>query len=450
MLKSAAPRTFNLLRLGGAACLALLVLAGCDRIKSASERSFTIPQSRLLGSLEQKSGLIAYIGTDGNIFTMNQAGQNIFQVTKDAENKDGNLRYYGHVTWARDGSQIAFVSYSGTQESDVQAHLFVGKSDGTGVKEIFTSDRLLPVFLYWAPDGRALAYLSAQMDGNSAVLHLTDVTSGKSEIIDSGQPLFWAWEPSAAGMLVHANGAREVKAGARLVRLTLGAEIIEEALDAVPGNFQAPAISPDGSRWLVGGEGAQGATALLMLNRNDNQQRELGSLQGRAAFDWSPDGTRVAWVSSAQARFAALGALHVRRVDEDGESAAPFVSAEEQVVAYWWSPDGRHVAYFDAQLGEAAAADEAAPVQLLTLLVLDVEKGVSRKLFEFTPTPQFTGLLPFFDQHQRTLTLWSPDNRYLVMPVQTQSGPRIAVAQADGDFAPRLLEAGTLAVWSWR
>ena len=52
--------------------------------------------------------------------------------------------------------------------------------------------------------------------------------------------------------------------------------------------------------------------------------------------------------------------------------------------------------------------------------------------------------------HQRTLTLWSPDNRYLVMPVQTEGGPRIAVAQADGDFAPRLLEAGTLAVWSWR
>lgn len=448
MVKVAAYRPFKLRHLGGAAFLLVLVLAGCDRIKSASNRSFTIPQSRLLGSLEQKSGLIAYIGTDGNIFTMNQAGQNIFQVTKDAESKDGSLRYYGHVTWARDGSQIAFVRYSGTKESNVQAHLYVGKSDGTGVKEVFTSDRLLPVFLYWAPDGRALAYLSAQMDGNSAVLHLTEVASGKSAIVDSGQPLFWAWEPSAAGMLVHANGAREVKAGARMARLTFGADVIEESLDAVPGNFQAPAISPDGSHWLVGGQSAEGATALLLVNRTDNQQRELATFQGRAAFDWSPDGTRVAWVPSAAERFAAMGALNVRLVED--ESAAPFVSAEKQVVAFWWSPDGRHVAYFDAQLGKAAAADAAAPVELLTLLVLDVEKGVSRKLFEFTPTPQFTGLLPFFDQHQRTLTLWSPDNRYLVMPVQTQGGPRIAVAQADGDFAPRLLEAGALAVWSWR
>jgi Tol biopolymer transport system component len=448
VVKDAAHNRSKLRHLGGAAFLLVLVLAGCDRIKSASDRSFTIPQSRLLGSLEQKSGLIAYIGTDGNIYTMNQAGQNIFQVTKDAESADGSLRYYGHVTWARDGSQIAFVRYSGTKQSDVQAHLYVGKSDGTGVKEVFSSDRLLPVFLYWAPDGRVLAYLSAQMDGNSAVLHLADVASGTSAIVDSGQPLFWVWEPSAAGVLVHANGAREMKAGARVARLTFGADVIEEALDAVPGHFQAPAISPDGSRWLVGGESAAGATALMLINRTDNQKRELASFQGRAAFDWSPDGSRVAWVPSVEERFAALGALHGRLVDD--ESAAPFVSAEKQVVAFWWSPDGRQVAYFDAQLGEAAAADAAAPVQMLTLMVLDVEEGVSRKLFEFTPTPQFLGLLPFFDQHQRTLTLWSPDNRYLVMPVQTQGGPRIAVAQADGDFAPRLLEAGALAVWSWR
>ena len=43
-------------------------------ITSCLPRDMQLPQSPLLSTLERKSGLIAYIGVDGNIFVSDQAG----------------------------------------------------------------------------------------------------------------------------------------------------------------------------------------------------------------------------------------------------------------------------------------------------------------------------------------------------------------------------------------
>ena len=44
-------------------------------------QGFRIPQSPLLGTLERKSGRIAFVGMDGNIYTMNQAGHDVTSIT---------------------------------------------------------------------------------------------------------------------------------------------------------------------------------------------------------------------------------------------------------------------------------------------------------------------------------------------------------------------------------
>ncbi len=43
-----------------------------------------VPQNPLAALLEPKAGLIAYLGIDGNIYTIDQAGQRKTQITKDA------------------------------------------------------------------------------------------------------------------------------------------------------------------------------------------------------------------------------------------------------------------------------------------------------------------------------------------------------------------------------
>jgi hypothetical protein len=84
-------------------------------IASCLPKDMQIPQSPLLSTLERKSGLIAYLGADGNMYISDQAGGNLVQLTKDAvvpEKQGDPIHYYQHPTWSRDGNQLAFVGLS--------------------------------------------------------------------------------------------------------------------------------------------------------------------------------------------------------------------------------------------------------------------------------------------------------------------------------------------------
>ena len=58
--------------------VAALLLASC------LPGNMQLPQSPLLKQLERKSGLIAYMGADGNMYVSDQAGGNKIAFTEDA------------------------------------------------------------------------------------------------------------------------------------------------------------------------------------------------------------------------------------------------------------------------------------------------------------------------------------------------------------------------------
>ena len=120
------------------------------------------------------------------------------------------------------------------------------------------------------------------------------------------------------------------------------------------------------------------------------------------------------------------------------------------MVGFFWSPDGTQIAYFQGAINNEMEPRLLGQFTHLELHVMSVPSGDSKMLFSFVPSEQFAALLPYFDQYQRTLTIWSPDSQYLALSAYTQEGPKIVVAQAAGNFEPRLLETGTLAVWSWK
>src|SRR5690349_12262510 len=81
-------------------------------IASCLPQDMQVPQSPLLSTLERKSGLIAYLGTDGNMYISDQGGGHQQQLTEDAvipETQGGPILYYQYPTWSRDGSQLAFM-----------------------------------------------------------------------------------------------------------------------------------------------------------------------------------------------------------------------------------------------------------------------------------------------------------------------------------------------------
>ena len=419
-------------------------LAACGQMSSPGDQGFKVPQSPLLGAVERKSGLIAFISSDGNIYTMNQAGQDLTQITTDATFGEGALRYYGHVTWAPDGRQIAYVSYSGSNPQDVEAHLYVSRSDGADAREVFASDRMIPVFLYWAPDSGALSFLATQTDGNSGILRLSKLDGAESQVVDSGQPLFWAWAPSGKRMLIHSNGARR---DSRLAYLWLGDSIIEEALPVRAAPFQAPAFSADGNQMLYAEITDEGESALMMLDRTSSHQQVIAGYEGTVAFQWSPDGEHIAFVYSPDTALATQGPLTVMTTRTPPRQ---LLTIGENVVGFFWSPDGTRIAFFQGAVSPEAETRALGQFTHLELHVMAVPGGESELLFSFVPSEQFAALLPYIDQYQRTLTIWSPDSQYLALSAYTQQGPKIVVAQAEGDFEPRLLGAGTLPVWSWK
>ena len=428
------------------ALLACFCMAACGRLSDQQANKLQIPQSPLLRSIERKSGLIAYVGIDGNIYTMDQAGKNIVQLTSDATTSDEKVLYYTHVTWAPNGHQIAYVSYSGSSIQDMEAHLYVSDANGTNTKEIFANNRMIPIFLYWAPNSKSLAFLATQTDGDSGILRLSSLDGQVPIILDSGQPLFWAWAPSSKRLLIHSNGSDY---DSRISYLYLGENIVEESLSINPASFQAPTFSPKGDEIMFAGVTENEESAIITLNRLDNRSRTLTTIKGVVAFEYSPNGKHVAYIDSNNSTNSWIkGTLNV--TGTQGSKPQKLSSIGDNVIGFFWSPDGEKIAYFKSAVKQEETDGIIEQFTHLELHVLSIIDGTSKNLFSFAPTELFAALLPYIDQYQRTFTIWSPDSQYLTFSAYTEQGPAIFVAQAEGDFEPRILEFGMLSAWSWR
>jgi len=435
----------------GAWLLALTLLAaGC------LPRGVRIPQSPLLRTLERKSGLIAYVGTDGNIYTVNQGGGDQRAVTDDAhlpEGGGGEARYYQFPTWSPDGERLAFVGVSSSDGSVETASLYTVARDGTELVEAFASDKEVPVYLYWSPEGKHLSFLSAAEARAALALQIVPARRGEARILDAGEPYYWAWAPDGQSMLVHVGGAARFQPKARLAFLSLNGEVVEEGLSLRPTLFHAPAWSPDGQRTLMAVETDDGNRALLVADRRGVMDKVLTTFDGSIAFGWSPDGERVAYITGDGGSQGTLGPLTVLDPDKPFEAR---VTEDTQAIAFFWSPDSRKIAYFVPSLfsptpepGQTEPSEED-QVLLLSLHTLDVKRGESQLLTTFRPTDEFFGILPYFDQYQHSATIWSPDSRNLVLSTYSRQGdPALWIVTASGKLEPRHLTEGLMAAWSW-
>jgi TolB protein len=424
-----------------------LALAGCKQQEEpADQRGLRLPESPLLTFLERKSGLIAYVGIDRNIYVVNQTGSNPVQITSDADLEGDTVRYYQFPTWSPDSQSLAFYSVTGSTDADVIGTIHVVNSKGENGVEAYQSEAgSRPIYLSWSPDSANVSFIATIPGGNSLALNMVPAAGGDVTLLDTGTPYYWDWRPDSAGMLIHAGGARNSDPTARLSFLNLTDGVVEDGLLLRPSPFQSPAFSPDGAQLLLAAENGEGKHALLLTDLLGEVQTELATFETSVAFGWSPDGKRVAFINSADPA-GTVGKLNFVEVSDPSKTVE---ADQEDIIAFYWSPDSKKVAYFVPMQTDDGSGGT---LTYLKMYAADAATGKSTFLWEFVPTREFFQTVLFFDQYSRSATIWSPDSQNLVIPMYfpQENAAAIILVPASGNTQPRLLQEGTMAFWSWK
>ncbi len=442
----------------GAAGLAVAATLACG----LTARVFPTPSQAAPG------GLIVYVGADGNVYTTDRGGQHTSAITNDANlnPKAGQTgRVYRYPAWAPDGQQIAFMGFNGSGGALVDAGLQIASSDGKKRVEAFRSQDAFPFYLFWSPNSRYVSFLSNEAGGSDLALNLVSAAGGDNQVIDTGQPYYWDWSPDNRTLLIHTGGSAAANDGARLAVLHLDGAVKKQELDLKPAAFLAPAWSPQGDVLALAAQNAAGSDELLLVGPDGAVKRSLAQVDGPVAFAWSPDASSLAYTAPAPTDASSANRRLVLLDPNQPEKAREI--SQGFIIAFSWSPNSRSLAYFTLESGTPggsgpngsrlpgfsrvrnALTQDSQSFQF-QLWVADASGGAPRQLSAFRPTEPFLEVFPYFDQYQRSGTLWSLDSTALVIAVADPSGDTsIQVVGVDGSPAVKIA-AGDLAFWSWK
>jgi TolB protein len=421
--------------------LAAVLLAGCvpDGIR--------LPESPLLRFLEAKSGLIAYIGPDYNIYTVDQTGDNLTVLTEDGSLPADNASTadYHYITWSTAGEDLAFVRHNRNNWQVNGSALYLAAPDGSDTRTLSSHPSEISHYIFWSPDGEKISFVS-QVEPGSQVLKLVPAEGGETRILDTGSPYYLDWSPDSRQLAIREGPA----SSGRISLIFPGDEVREETLSFEPAAFHTPAWSPDGQSLLLAVRNLSGPDELIMADRSGRKISTLVRFEGAIGFAWSPDGEKIAYVIDGDlTRFGILGPLTVIDPERPDE---PIEFIDDLVFTFFWAPDSEKLAYFVPSIPQDSTAPGSGSDQVFfQTFVRHLGEGSSNFVTTILPTDEFLNMVPGFDQFTRTVTIWSPDSRYLVLSLIAPDGnPAIWVASATGDREPRYLADGLLGIWSWQ
>lgn len=436
----------------------MALAVGAVAVAACLPEGFRLPQSSLLSALERQSGQIAYLGVDGNVFVTDQGARRPTALTADARavpDDDGRIVRYDLPTWSPQDRRLAFMRVSAVQGGGLTASVLVASAEAGDPVEVFRSSTDIPIYLYWSPDGGWISFLTGGIGGGPLALRVAPAAGGEVSIVDTGRPYYWAWSPRERSIFAHVGGSAGDGAGqARLSFLSLDEPVTEVGLAQEPGMFQAPAFSPDGQSLLFATDLESGAGGLMLATAAGEVRSVVAEFPGAVAFAWAPQGHKVAYIASRAPGQILPGDLYILDL-EDPENPVQIDTEAEAVVAFFWAPDGERLAYLVPVIygPEDAGQQSDIPVSqiLLALYVADARGSSAKLLATFRPTQAMLQIIPFFDQYQRSATIWSPDGNYLVISsVIGTEGEGVFLVPSSGSIEPRYLVDGRLAFWSWK
>jgi hypothetical protein len=382
---------------------------------------------------------IAVVDENGQVYTVDPDGGGRVDLNTSGTIPDAA------IVWSRDGSRLAFSLASGNRSELVT----IGASGENRTMVYRDASPAAPFYLYWSPDNEHVGFLTAGAGGRLALSVAQAGQDGSAMLVARGEPNYFSWSPGGERMAVHIGGLRGY-----VGTHTLG-ETDTHNRDAAPALFQAPAWSPVDDTYLFARAGSGRQDDLVLVR--DDVEISLTQFDGGISFAWSPDGARVAYST-----FDAVGEHYSKLmlVEADGSESRTLVDASH--FAFFWSPDGTKIAYLTGRVGAPSTIGStqrspglAVPARQeieLTWNVVDVESGQTAPLASFVPTESFLFIVPFFDQYAQSISLWSPDSRYLLLagaPLGRPEGIYRLDAEGSGDLLTHV-GPGQFAIWSWR
>lgn len=349
-------------------------------------------------------GRLAVVRDDGSLVTLLPDGTAEVEVDSGLSSQPPTA-----VTWSPDGSRLAWSTLA--PEGPVVA---VAEPVGGDVERVPTP--FPSFFLLWDGPGERLASLGTANGGVS----LTVIADEAGEILVTGRPLYLSWSPDGASLVAHRSD------DLRIVDPDGGDTVVP-----VPdGLFATPVWLDDGRVVFATTDGADTVVQVGDLAAGGPAD-ELLRVQGRAALVADDSGERLA---------VAVGGLSAERglyvVDlATGDSTHV---ADEPGLFWTWSPDGSRLLVMTV-----SASANRAGWSVWDGTMLDVVVDA------FRPTPRFAlDYLPFADQWDLAVDLWSPDSTAFAFTGVSPAGQStVFVQELDGGL-PDAVGGGYFVTWS--
>ena len=347
--------------------------------------------------------------------------------------------------WSPDGSRVAYAGQRLLGGVPGPLELWMRTLGAPSATNLFTSQLgmgpILPGMPYyplWSPDGTTVSLMASAPGGLTLYVIRPAVEDGIEAAV-VGSPLYADWSADSSRMLLH------VGLDHLLVDVEGGLKVQDLGFRSI--GYRAPSWWPSGSRAAVLALDESGTDVLAILDTDTLESIPIGETGAETAFLWSPNGRMLAVAESDVAGNLVYGDVSFYSAD----GAELPLRIAERVVAFFWSPDSTKLAYITV----------TQPPNALRWMVLDVTTGGSWPLVDFTPSSQQFQLFRFFDQFALSHSAWSPDSRSLVFAgtlvsqtsqasVRQQQAPRIMVTGVEPSPEVRPIADGGLGVWSPR